>query len=111
MAVFLTLPWIGILLLGARGVGQRELACEETAVHLEDCCPAFDPIEIDCAFTSGCGDPGDEPFFTLEAASCLRALSCDELVASGSCDRLQLVVDAQADDDLTVAVLGAEVCP
>lgn len=75
MAVFLTLSFLGIVLLGARGVGERELACEETAVHLEDCCPDFDPSQITCSYeASFCGGPGAEPFFTVTEADCIRDL-------------------------------------
>lgn len=72
------------LLSGATLIDQGELHCEEAVNHLADCCHG--PVGVySCTAGRGC-DEG-RPDLDDPLATTIRDESCDELVASGACQR------------------------
>ncbi len=70
------------------------IVCEEAVARLEHCCPGFDVRSIECryryAHREGCGTTTTErtePAFTKAESACVRAASCEDLVAKGACTR------------------------
>jgi hypothetical protein len=82
------------------------ISCEEAYTRLESCCPGFDPfsgdskrsancLDVEWQHTTGGGgcdgpatvDRGDTEPLAIAESECIRALTCEELVASGVCDR------------------------
>jgi hypothetical protein len=72
--------------VGCYGVAEQ-LACEEAAAHLTECCPGFNPEDIDCGHSSK--DPFDnDPFndISQDEATCILDKQCVDLVAENICD-------------------------
>lgn len=91
--------FFALMSIGARGVGERELECEEAAVRLQDCCDDFDPTTMSCAYEWSCGGDGDlEPSLRTSTAECIQGLSCEELNASGVCHLLLLMEEPEEDE-------------
>lgn len=67
---------------------RGELKCEQAAVHLAECCPDFVFGRSGCIQEGGCSREEDGTLVASEESDCLRAESCDELVARGVCERL-----------------------
>jgi len=78
------------LLLGASGLREDEFECEQAASHLKSCCPSsFDPTHVGCAYDEGgCGSPATYPSLGIDDSKCIEEKSCDEILASGLCDRV-----------------------
>ncbi|HEY3450198.1 MAG TPA: hypothetical protein VGK67_27840 [Myxococcales bacterium] len=81
------------------GIREDELRCEEAVAHLADCCPGFDPTQIDCYYSTGCGTI--YPVIDIQESRCVSGMKCEDLVAAGVCSRAQA---ARFDD-------GRRVCP
>ena len=77
----------GLLLtaLGLRCIRGDELQCENAVTRLADCCPTFPRIEGYCDYSEGCGTY--YPTISESDARCIARSSCEDLVASGVCDR------------------------
>jgi hypothetical protein len=69
------------------GLRQDELDCEEAASYLESCCPDFTPT-FACTYTSGCSE-NTAPALSISDSQCILAESCDQIVSSGLCTRVQ----------------------
>lgn len=69
---------------------RGELKCEQAAVHLAECCPEVAFTRESCIQEGGCSREGESTLVTAEESDCLRAESCDELVARRVCDRLNV---------------------
>jgi hypothetical protein len=81
---------------------QDELDCEEAVSYLEGCCPGFDTRGLRCV-DDGCG--GQVPDISEQQSACIRAESCQELVANGVCQRVQPAAAASSDQ------APSQVCP
>ena len=114
-ALAVTALFVSIMLMGARGVGERELDCEQAALRLEECCPDFDPTMIGCSYEWSCGGSDRVPVVTSSESDCIRESSCDDLVAAGVCERVlerQAAIDeAYAEWETETVELGEAVCP
>jgi hypothetical protein len=71
-------------------IDEDELLCEEAVARLEDCCPKFDVRPYECRYNGGCAY--QEPDLSAAASDCIRARSCEELVSTGTCERLTQIV-------------------
>jgi hypothetical protein len=65
---------------------QDELDCEEAVSYLEGCCAGSDTRAVRC-IDDGCS--GHHPDISEPQSACIRAESCQELVATGVCQRAQ----------------------
>ena len=85
---------VSLTLLGF-GLDKGELACEQAAVHLQECCPDFDITTMDCTQEGGCTRRREATAVAEEESECIRAASCDDIVARRVCERLDArVVEA-----------------
>lgn len=76
------------LVMGSSGLREDELECEETMVHVEDCCPTFH-LNVGCTYSDGCGH--QEPDLRVNQSECIRKLDCDQIVAGKVCERLAAI--------------------
>jgi hypothetical protein len=75
--------------LACASMTKEELACEEAASRLIDCCPGFDARRMPCVESEGGGcNKVASPVLTERASSCILDTSCDALRGRGSCDNL-----------------------
>jgi hypothetical protein len=81
------LAGVSLLLLGF-GLDKGELACEQAAVHLQDCCPDFDITTMDCTQEGGCSRRRESTAVALEESECIQAAPCEDIVARRVCERL-----------------------
>ena len=84
-----------------------EFLCEEAHAHLKECCPGFTTVATFCDYVDGCDDGSTYPALTPDESNCIRAASCDTLVANGICAR----VAALHQRDSEGAGSDAGVCP
>ncbi|MEO8876013.1 MAG: hypothetical protein ABI461_10525, partial [Polyangiaceae bacterium] len=79
------------LLLGSAGLREDEFECEQAVNHLKGCCAAtFDPTKVSCAFDEGgCGDNATYPSLGVDDSKCIEDKSCDAILESGLCDRVE----------------------
>ena len=82
---------------------QDELDCEEAVSHLQDCCRGLATSGVRCVDHQGC-DYSEYPDISEQQSACIRAESCQELVANGVCQHAQ---QALAGSNGT----AKEVCP
>jgi len=68
---------------------RGELKCEQAAVHLAECCPEVVFDRASCIQEGGCERDGDSMLVASDESDCLRAESCDELLARNVCERLR----------------------
>lgn len=80
------------LVLVGFGLDKGELACEQAAVHLSECCPDFDITRMDCTQEGGCTRTRESSAVALEESECIRAASCDDIKARRVCERLDVRV-------------------
>jgi len=93
-----------VALLLACGVRQDEFDCENAAAHLQECCAGFSATRISCTYSSaGCSTT--YPEINIADADCIRGESCEELVATGVCGRVQNPGTNTAIDGATSAML------
>lgn len=77
-----------------------ELQCEEAVSHLVECCPGFRSSELRCIDeSSGCSVT--EPALDGNESDCLKAKSCEQLIAGGYCARAQAARGATFDSQST----------
>ncbi len=62
----------------------EELDCEEAVAYYQKCCPTAPSPSIQCVDSVGIGISTPPDISEFQSA-CLRAMSCDELVAGGYC--------------------------
>jgi hypothetical protein len=79
--MLLALGW-----LGAGGIREDEFQCEQAVAHLEECCPGFEPREVSCSFSSGCGSTTFTAF-SLEESRCIQEESCGAIRSGHVCER------------------------
>ncbi|MDB4945518.1 MAG: hypothetical protein JWP97_5052 [Labilithrix sp.] len=72
------------------------IACEDALARLVTCCPRFDAKPVRCEYLyesdEGCGSTTTDstaPALDEAESRCVRETGCDELVASGVCERAQ----------------------
>jgi hypothetical protein len=68
---------------------RGELKCEQAAAHLAECCPEVVFRRDSCIQEGGCSREHDATLVASAESDCLRAESCDELVARGVCERIE----------------------
>jgi hypothetical protein len=94
-----------VFLISASAYGDDEdtnqfrgdvLGCEEALAHLEECCPRFDAAPVLCdyehSYRTGCGSPTTtdiRPALSRPESTCVREMSCEDLVAKQVCNRAQ----------------------
>jgi hypothetical protein len=85
--VRLALVLVGASMLMADfGLREDEIDCEKAVAWLQSCCPGFARAEtLRCEYDSGCGVT--EPAISISDSQCILGESCDELKASGICER------------------------
>lgn len=74
-----------LFLMGDDGISREEYLCEAAVLHLVGCCPDFPASELHCV-QNGC-DGNVIPDLREERSMCLQKKSCEDLIASGACDR------------------------
>jgi hypothetical protein len=75
------------LLMADLGLREDEIDCEKAVAWLQSCCPGFAKSEtLQCEYVSGCGVT---PAISISDSQCILGESCDELQASGICERAQ----------------------
>ena len=79
-------------LLGADGpIDKAEFDCWEAFNSIATCCPSGGAWEqIDCQQSRGCGEHAPEIPDCLSVE--IRAMSCDQILAAGYCDRRNFAV-------------------
>ncbi len=107
----LAVPGLIALLFVTRctdGFREDELECEQAADQLAKCCPTFQPMNLNCSYSSGCGT--SYPALTVDESQCIESESCEKLVASYVCDRAvaALPIQSTGDGGLTE---HEQVCP
>src|SRR5205823_11602117 len=70
---------------------ELEIECEESAAHLNGCCPDLHLDVIDCRYDydTGCGGPPGThcpPALSLAESRLVQALGCDGIRSMGLCD-------------------------
>ncbi len=83
-----TLLFVASVILLGFGLDKGELACERAAVHLQECCPDLDISRMDCTQDGGCDRKQESTAVAEEESECIRASSCDDIVARRVCERL-----------------------
>ncbi len=78
---------VACLLLGF-GLDAGELACEQAAAHLIECCPELDPTRMDCSQAGGCSRSEQATTVAEEESDCIRDSSCEDILARRVCERL-----------------------
>lgn len=113
-ALAVTGLFLAIMLMGARGVGERELDCEQAALRLEECCPDFDARMIGCSYEWSCGGSDRVPVVTSAEADCIRESSCQALIETDVCERVLArqdeIDEAYSDLDGDATLSSAAVC-
>lgn len=67
-------------LTASDGIREDELRCEEAKKHLMDCCGASF-VDVDCHYyAGGCDEAPTPPQLDVQAATCIRDASCDEIL-------------------------------
>ena len=74
-----------LFLMGDDGISREEYLCEAAVLHLSGCCPDFPASELHCV-QNGC-DGNVIPDLREERSMCLQNKSCEDLIASGACDK------------------------
>jgi hypothetical protein len=94
------------------GITQGEFECEQAAAHLRTCCPDFPVRDINCNYLDGCGGPGEDPLFDVPTSQCLQQTRCEDLQASGTCERLAKIArDYAAQTDRPDHIDQTGLCP
>jgi hypothetical protein len=76
---------LAFLLLRCGDLRQDEIQCEEAAAHLKNCCPSFNASRVNCKYVEGCDGSTHPPLLSVETSQCIRATSCDSVVANNMC--------------------------
>ena len=102
---------VGVCAFLTAGPGFRrdEVECEEAAVKIDKCCDGVSVSQINCDYSSGCGDP-IYPDISPAESICIRDGACSDLRRNGVCDRLNEIVrsvDAGTHDQSEYPFLGA----
>jgi hypothetical protein len=67
---------------------EDEIDCEKAVAWLQTCCPGFAQHEtLQCVFSDTCGVT--EPAISISDSQCILGEGCEELQASGICERAQ----------------------
>jgi len=84
------------------GFARAQLDCEAAVALLTQCCPGFEPRRVSCGRrddqeTSGCifsttTTYVEEPNLHEAESECILSESCDSLVATGVCKRVENAV-------------------
>jgi hypothetical protein len=98
-----------LVVVGAFACGdslrQDELDCEEAVSYLNGCCPGFQATSnLQCVHGEGCGNT-TFPAISQDLSTCIRSESCQDLVATGVCSRIEA---AYAPGN---ALYGGALCP
>jgi hypothetical protein len=95
--------FVGVLL--ACGIRQDEFDCENAVAHLAECCPGFSPTTIECTYSPYCTTT--YPEIDIADSDCIRNESCEDLVGTGVCGRVE---ELPANMASTSAVSASPVC-
>jgi hypothetical protein len=88
LSALMTAAAVALLFACGDALQQDELDCEEAVSHLEGCCRGFNSSGLRCVDKQGC-DSSEYPDISEQQSACIRAESCQELVATGVCERAQ----------------------
>jgi hypothetical protein len=97
------------LLVGAGGLNEQELLCEEAVARLTDCCPSLHTESIGCREDNGCNEI--HPSLTVAGSRCVLDASCDAIDQAQICERLEHLYDYVPDAGPSSWTGGEEVCP
>jgi MYXO-CTERM domain-containing protein len=86
----------------------EELDCEEAVAYYQKCCPSGPSPAIECVESEGPFGGTSTPDISEFQSACLRAMSCDELVAGGYCAAASAF---QTSADLFPPPLGCQTPP
>ena len=85
-------PWraVGAALLvtfTCGGLDQNDLACEDAAAHLKDCCSSLSYTFV-CNQTQpqNCNGQPVSDYASASQVACLEKMSCDAIRAAGICE-------------------------
>jgi hypothetical protein len=92
------------------GLRQDELDCEEAVAYLQGCCPDFAGATVACAHDSGCGTTV-ETALSIDESQCIVAQSCNQIVASGICDKVKNLPSPTMDSINGTSTSHPPVCP
>lgn len=88
---------------------RGELACEQVAVHLLDCCPDLVLPRWSCIQEGGCERAGEATIVAEEESECLRAMECSDIGEREVCERLeQRILAVEAVDGPSIRALYEE---
>jgi hypothetical protein len=87
-SALITAGAVALLFACGDALQQDELDCEEAVSRLEGCCPGFNTVGLRCIDQQSC-DTSEYPDISEQQSACIRAESCQELVATGVCERAQ----------------------
>ena len=89
-----------LVAVGLGALSKDQLECEHAIVHLLECCQ---PDSTDVC-TGGCGTQA----LRFEESDCIRAMSCEELIAANVCARVESLANV---DSTETAAEHPPVCP
>ncbi|NUP10984.1 MAG: hypothetical protein HOW73_33475 [Polyangiaceae bacterium] len=96
---FIPLSFVLAIASGSLGfdLDRGELACEQAAQHLMDCCPELQLPRWTCIQEGGCTRELDGTLIAEGESDCLRSMECAEIAAAEVCERLAARIEAEAD--------------
>lgn len=105
------LAWLAISVFGfSNGIHEDDLACEQAAAHLIECCDNLSPSDFACDSAAGCNSDRLS-FVDVGDSECIQDRPCSDLRARGFCDASKYQVPAESDDStIDSDVLREPVC-
>jgi hypothetical protein len=85
MRKVLKIAALALLFVRCGNIRHDELACEEAAQHLVDCCGQMVTQHLDCVYRPGCEGDDKPPELSIQASQCLFGSTCEELRLAGAC--------------------------
>jgi MYXO-CTERM domain-containing protein len=84
-----------LALPGCDTLHPEELDCEEAVAYLQKCCPSPPSPAVQCVYDNSSTIPG----ISQPGSTCIRAMSCVQLVDAGICGTLSAYESGQASKD------------
>jgi hypothetical protein len=99
LAPLLAILWLGTVGRPGAGFREMEVACEEAAQHLGDCCPQFNRHSLHCTWDDEACE-STRPDLSVSQARCIRNMSCTSLQRERYCELNQATLDAGIEEEL-----------